>query len=52
MERDSHARGLHIDFSSNEKGPAINGISTNDGLRGMLEAKDYRTLDMVFPFIA
>lgn len=52
MQRDCNVRGFQVDFSSGEKGSGLNGMFRNDGLRGMLEAKDYRAVDMVFPFIA
>ena len=51
IERDYPAPGLHIDFSTSSAGSSLNGIFVQDGLRGMLEAKDYRALTMVFPFI-
>ena len=51
IERDYCASGLHVDFSTSETGSHLNEIFTEDGLRGMLEAKDVRALDMVFPFI-
>lgn len=52
IERDSFMPGLHVDFSTCEKGATPNGLFTVDGLRGMLEAKDYWAVDMVFPFVA
>lgn len=51
FESDSYARALHVGFSTGESGRNLNGIFTVEGLQGMLEAKDYRALDMVFPFI-
>lgn len=44
--------GLRIDFSSNGKGHLYNGIFKSDGLRGMLEGADHRSLDQIMPFIA
>lgn len=43
--------GVKVDFSKHEGSSQLNGIFVQDGLRGMLEGKDYRTLDMSFPFI-
>ena len=43
--------GVKVDFSKHEGSSQLNGIFVQDGLRGMLEGKDYRTLDMFFPFI-
>lgn len=43
--------GLRVDFSKHEGSSQLNGIFVQDGLRGMLEGKDYRTLDCFFPFI-
>ena len=51
IERDYYAPGLHVDLSKGDKGQYLNGIYTDEGLRGMLEAKDFRAFDMVFPFI-
>ena len=51
IERDSPESNFHIDFSMNEVTSTLNGIFTKDGMRGMLEGKDYRNLDKVFPFI-
>eukprot|EP00737_Agarophyton_chilense_P001689 gb/GEZJ01001895.1/.p3 GENE.gb/GEZJ01001895.1/~~gb/GEZJ01001895.1/.p3 ORF type:complete len:178 (+),score=19.70 gb/GEZJ01001895.1/:2858-3391(+) len=45
------APGLHIDFSTAEKGNSLNGFFTPDGIKGMVEPKEYRALDVVFPFI-
>lgn len=48
----SPAKGLRIDFSTTGKGESGNGLYADDGkLIGMLEAKDYRSVDMVFPFV-
>lgn len=43
--------GLHVNFAKREKSAQLNGLFTGDGLRGMLEGKDYYAVDMVFPFI-
>ena len=52
IQRSSSAKGLRIDFSSTSKGDNGNGLYGKDGkLVGMLESKDYRSLDMVFPFV-
>lgn len=52
IESESPARGLHIDFSSKGKGAVYNGLFKSEGLIGLLEAKDYRNVDMVSPFIS
>lgn len=44
--------GLHVDFAKTGKTTQLNGLFTADGLRGMLEGKDYYAVDMVFPFVA
>ena len=50
MARNSPASGLRIDFSSGKD--HSNGLYGEDGsLIGMLEGKDYKSLDMVAPFI-
>lgn len=52
IERDSGVSGLHVDFSGKDASSCLNGIFLQTGLRGMLEGKDYRRLDTVFPFVA
>lgn len=44
--------GIVVDFSSNDSSNALNGLFTSDGICGMLEAKNYRHVDYVFPFLA
>ena len=51
IEKDFGAPGLHIDFSKHERSTQLNGLYVREGLRGMLEGKNYRALDMVFPII-
>lgn len=51
IERKYFAPGLHVDFSKKEKSSTLNGLFGNDGLRGMLEGKNYRSVDLVFPFL-
>lgn len=52
MQDDCTTRSIHIDFSTKEASSALNGIFLQTGIRGMLEGKDYRNLDYVFPFVA
>ena len=52
IQRESPAKGLRTDFSISGKGLNWNGIYVEDGkLMGMLESKNYRSLDMVSPFM-
>ncbi len=51
LQSDSGIASLHIDFSSKNASATLNGIYLDSGLRGMLEGKDYRNVDYVFPFI-
>ena len=52
IEESSPSSGLRVDMSRSDKGDHGNGLFNSDGnLVGMLEAKDYRSLDMVSPFI-
>lgn len=46
IERDSYTPRLHVNFSHGERGSNLNGIFTQDGVRGMLEKKDYQMLDV------
>ena len=43
--------GTRVDFSKKEGSSQLNGIYMTRGLRGMLEGKDYRALDVMFPFV-
>jgi len=52
IEKNYPATGLHVDFSKKEKSAQMNGFYLRDGVRGMLEGKNYRAVDMVFPFLA
>ena len=52
IQRVSPATNLRIDFSNSSKGESGNGLFVEDGkLIGMPEAKEYRSIDMVPPFI-
>lgn len=51
LERDYFVPGLTIDFSTSELGQQLNGLFLEHGLRGMLEGRHFKSLDMVFPFI-
>ena len=51
-QKDSYVKELQFNYMSSKKGKRVNGTMTNDGIRGMLEGKIYRTIDMVFPFFA
>ena len=44
--------GVHVDYSKKESSVQLNGFFTHDGIKGMLEAKNYQNMDMIFPFIA
>ena len=52
IEADSGLPDLHVDFSSKDASSRLNGIFLTTGVRGMLEGKDFRKLDTVFPFVA
>lgn len=44
--------GLHIDLSKSDASTQLNGLSRVDRLRDMREGKGYRSVDVVFPFLA
>lgn len=44
-------RGLHLNFAKNEIAAQLNGLFTEDGIRGLLEGKNHYGVDMVFPFL-
>ena len=55
LEKEYPATCLHVDFSKEKKLISIGFLDwlfVEDGVRGMLEGKDYKTVDMTFPFIA
>ena len=52
VQMDSSTTSMKVDFSTKETSSRLNGIFLETGVRGMLEGKDYRTLDYVFPFVA
>lgn len=43
--------GLRADISSGEVSPIVYGLFNNDGAHGLLKRKDYRSINMLFPFI-
>jgi len=51
VENTYPASGLHVDFSKTEKTSQLNGLFLREGVRGMLEGKNFRAVDMVFPFV-
>ena len=51
FQANSTLPGIRVDFSKNECTSQLNGIYTSTGLRGMLEGKDYKNLDSLFPFL-
>ena len=53
MQHSSPAKGLQVDFSSSSKDDHGNGLYNQEGnVIGMLEAKNFRSIDMIFPFAA
>lgn len=42
---------LNVDFSRKDSSLQLNGLFLHSGVRGMLEGKDYRNVDKVFPFV-
>ena len=52
IQSDSGISSLRVDFSSKNASVTLNGLFLETGIRGMLEGKDYRNVDFVFPFIA
>ncbi|MEM1002920.1 MAG: hypothetical protein AAGH46_09760, partial [Bacteroidota bacterium] len=52
IQEESYVSGLHVDFSSKNCSSSLNGLFTQDGVTGMLEAKNMRCIDYIFPFVA
>ena len=52
IDKQYYAPNMKVDFSKPEKSNRLNGFYLEDGIRGMLEAKDFQRLEMVFPFAA
>lgn len=51
LERHLLLPGLGIDFSQRESSLKLNGILLNGGARRILEGKECRAIDMVFPIL-
>ena len=51
LEEDCDISNLHVDFSVKEASTTLNGLFLETGVKGMLEGKDYKQLDYVFPFV-
>ena len=49
---DSFAPGLFLDLVSRSKGKKLNGLFTDNGIRGFVEAKNMKGLNRIFPFVA
>lgn len=52
IQKNYPAPGLQVDFSKKEASVQLNGFFMKEGIKGMLEGKNYRSVDMVFPFIS
>ena len=52
LEKEYPTTCLHVDFSKAKNSTRLDGLFVEDGVRCMLEGKDYKTVDMIFPFIA
>ena len=52
IRNESHARHLDVDFSVPSKSWRYNGFFNESGIVGMLEARQYKAVDMVFPIVA
>ena len=51
IDENSGITSLRVDFSTKAASATLNGLFLENGVRGMLEGKDYRNVDMVFPFV-
>ena len=51
IQEDSPMPNLRVDYSVSTKSWRYNGIFLEDGLVGLLQAKDFQSLDMVFPIV-
>ena len=52
MEKESYIPDFTVDFASKTNPSELNGLYCKDGVTGMLEAKNYKCLDTIFPFVA
>jgi len=52
IQTNSYVSNLYVDFSSKQSSSTLNGLFSSDGLIGMLEATNMRTVDYVFPFVS
>ena len=44
--------GIQLDFAKKEGSSTLNGLFTEDGVKGMLEGKHWKGIDFAFPFVA
>ena len=51
IQSESHQSSFRIDFENAKSTQKLNAFYTKDGVASMLEAKDYATLDQVFPLL-
>lgn len=51
IEREAEVPGLHVDSYSKGRSTKMNGLFLNSGVHGMLEKRDYRAVQKVYPII-
>lgn len=52
IQDESYITGIRVEFSSKSCSTAFNGLFTSKGLCSMMEAKNMRCIDYVFPCVA
>lgn len=52
IKNDVRCKEVRVDYSRGDMSFELNRLSSNPGLKGMMEGKDLRTSDMVLIFVA
>ena len=51
MEKESYIPDFLVNFASRSNPSELNGVYCKDGVTGMLDTKNYKCLDTIFPFV-
>lgn len=51
IDKNQPATGLRVNFSRKERSSSMNGLFIKDVIRGIIEGKYYRTVDVVLPLV-
>ena len=51
LHMSGHCPGIYVNFSESSKESSMNGLFTSQGIKGFLEARNYRDVEKVLPFL-